>query len=59
MGGCGVRTAVCVSLAGRALDRPWAGFSVNTFGHVMQAHHTGLVFFGLVWDSRVVDVSLV
>src|SRR5262245_1020861 len=46
--GCGVLTAVCVHLAGRELDRPWAGFSLNAFGHVMQAHHTGLVFFDTI-----------
>ena len=48
MVGCGVLTAVCVHLAGRELDRPWAGFSLNTFGHVMQAHNTGLVFFDTI-----------
>jgi len=48
MVGCGVLTAVCVHLAGRELDRPWAGFSFNAFGHVMQAHHTGLVFFDTI-----------
>ena len=45
MVGCGVLTAVCVHLAGRELDRPWTGFSLNAFGHVMQAHNTGLIFF--------------
>jgi len=50
MVGCGVLTAVCVHLAGRELDRPWAGFSFNAFGHVMQAHHTGLVFFDTILD---------
>jgi hypothetical protein len=48
MVGCGVLTAACVHLAGRELDRPWAGFSLNAFGHVMQAHHTGLVFFDTI-----------
>ena len=48
MVGCGVLTAVCVHLAGRELDRPWAGFSLNAFGHVMQAHNTGLVFFDTI-----------
>src|SRR5262249_54927206 len=48
MVGCGVLTAVCVHLAGRELNRPWAGFSLNAFGHVMQAHHTGLVFFDTI-----------
>jgi len=48
MVGCGVLTAVCVHLAGRELDRPWAGFSLNAFGQVMQAHNTGLVFFDTI-----------
>jgi hypothetical protein len=48
MVGCGVLTAVCVHLAGRELDRPWVGFSLNAFGHVMQAHNTGLVFFDTI-----------
>src|SRR5262245_23257403 len=48
MMGCGVLTAVCAHLAGREHDRPWAGFSLNTFGHVMQAHNTDLVFFDTI-----------
>src|SRR5262249_2658946 len=48
MVGCGVLTAVCVHLAWRELDQPWAGFSVNAFGQVMQAHNTGLVFFDTI-----------
>jgi class 3 adenylate cyclase len=45
MGICSMLTAMCIYLAVAELGHTWGGFSFDTFGEVMQANHTGLVFF--------------
>ena len=45
---CGVLTVACVRLALNELGRPWGGFAFNTFGQVMKANETGLVFFDTI-----------
>src|SRR5882672_12304270 len=45
---CGVLTVACVRLALHELGQPWGGFAFNTFGQVMKANETGLVFFDTI-----------
>ena len=45
---CGVLTVACGRLAWHELGQPWGGFAFNTFGQVMKANDTGLVFFDTI-----------